>query len=271
MDPTPPASDMGIDDSRLRIVRSETNFGVSRARNSGIDNARGAYCAFLDSDDYWHPDKLRTQLAYMNKAGTERHLATTGYFFRNRYAPDWSERLGPEFADWDNLLTGCRLSPGSTLMVETTFFIEVGYFDEDLRRLEDWEWLMRASRVENIWNLRVPLSYIDYSGGPPLYEHVKMAAEQFISKEYFMNYSNSSLEKRKFLSTLQNELAATAYQNKLIVRSVYHLIRSFIIFSRKNPEYYYFICRRVYLDALDFFRRKPKFGSSDKNKNSESD
>lgn len=49
-------------DKRIRSFLQDKNIGAARARNIGIDEARGRYLAFLDDDDEWHPDKLLLQI-----------------------------------------------------------------------------------------------------------------------------------------------------------------------------------------------------------------
>lgn len=50
---------------RVKPIKLERHAGAYHARNTAIQRAKGRYIAFLDSDDIWLPNKLRTQLAFM--------------------------------------------------------------------------------------------------------------------------------------------------------------------------------------------------------------
>lgn len=62
-------------DSRVRVFHKE-NGGVSSARNFGLDNARGEWVAFCDSDDYVTADWLS---AYSDAIANNVDLAIQGY------------------------------------------------------------------------------------------------------------------------------------------------------------------------------------------------
>ena len=52
-------------DSRVRYIKLTENSGAAVARNRGLEEAKGRYIAFVDSDDKWYPEKLERQLDFM--------------------------------------------------------------------------------------------------------------------------------------------------------------------------------------------------------------
>lgn len=53
------------EDKRIRYLKNEKNSGPAITRNNGIENSKGDYIAFLDSDDLWSEDKLEKQIYFM--------------------------------------------------------------------------------------------------------------------------------------------------------------------------------------------------------------
>jgi teichuronic acid biosynthesis glycosyltransferase TuaG len=66
-------------DSRIKLIKQEENSGAWAARNIGIDNAKGRYICFLDSDDIWVSEKLARELEFIKKK--KAGFVFTGYEF----------------------------------------------------------------------------------------------------------------------------------------------------------------------------------------------
>ena len=55
-------------DNRIKIYSLKKNGGPIVSRNKALDEAKGKYIAFLDSDDLWLPEKLEKQIAFMENS-----------------------------------------------------------------------------------------------------------------------------------------------------------------------------------------------------------
>ena len=58
-----------LSDPRIRYFKNRKNCGAALTRNKALRKARGEWIAFLDSDDLWTPDKLKTQIRFMKRYG----------------------------------------------------------------------------------------------------------------------------------------------------------------------------------------------------------
>jgi len=68
---------------KIKLIELQENSGAAICRNTGIDNARGRYIAFLDSDDLWVENKLEKQEKFMKEKNCA--FSFTGYEFANEY------------------------------------------------------------------------------------------------------------------------------------------------------------------------------------------
>jgi len=130
-----------------RIIRLDTRHGVSAARNAGVRQSRGNRIAFLDSDDEWHPDKLKNQLVWWEYHSEYRICQTREIWVRHgvRVNPPRTHRKKNGWIFRESL-ERCMITP-SSVMMERSLYNEMGGFKESLPACEDYDlWLRITSR-----------------------------------------------------------------------------------------------------------------------------
>lgn len=76
----------------IRTLLLDQNVGAASARNAGWSVASQPYIAFLDSDDAWHPEKIRLQLGYMRAHPDVVLCGHTHKILTTSAMPDWPIR-----------------------------------------------------------------------------------------------------------------------------------------------------------------------------------
>lgn len=143
----------------------QKNRGVSAARNAGIRAARGALITFLDSDDYWLPDKLAVQTAFFDANPEAKICQTEEIWIRNDTRVNPKKRHAKPSGDiFERSLYLCLVSP-SAVMLRRKLFDDVGFFDETLPACEDYDLWLRIGCRYPIHLINTPL--IVKRGGHP--------------------------------------------------------------------------------------------------------
>jgi glycosyltransferase involved in cell wall biosynthesis len=157
-----------LSDPRLTIISEPRPLGPSLARNVGVSANSGAkWLTFLDSDDYWAPDKVEQQINALARYPAAQWCATSGVSVGTGIDVRFATRLcwgQPATADcllvpqeeMLNLLKDDNMIPagGSNVLVSRELYEAVGGFDAELFTNEDWDlWLKLAKES--------PLAYVD--------------------------------------------------------------------------------------------------------------
>lgn len=141
---------------RIRYLTVQ-NGGVSRARNTGVSQARGKYVAFLDQDDLWTPEKLERQVEQLE------NNPELGVSFTNESLIDESGFItrfkrfhlgGPNRGFVFDTLIFDNFIPVSSLMMHKDIFLQTGGFSPEFALSEDFDFLLRITR-------KYPVDFID--------------------------------------------------------------------------------------------------------------
>lgn len=84
-----------LKDSRFRLFVLDRNRGVSFARNKGLEEARGAWIATLDADDWYEPERLEKMLSMAEVLQADAVIDNLRIFDHASGAIEQETRFGP--------------------------------------------------------------------------------------------------------------------------------------------------------------------------------
>ncbi|MDE2331172.1 MAG: glycosyltransferase family 2 protein [Bradyrhizobium sp.] len=132
-------------DPRVKLIRQPRNGGPALARQAAIEQAKGRFIAFIDSDDLWLPTKLDRQLAFARE-----HRAVLSFTAFRRINEDGSVtgRLMevPDSLTYEQLLKNTSIAT-LTALVDRDIAGTIAMKDEPYDDFCLWLSILRPGRV----------------------------------------------------------------------------------------------------------------------------
>lgn len=188
-------------DKRIAVLSLNSNSGAAKARNKGLDVARGDYVVFLDADDELDENFLSIQLEFIKEHGP---IITAGY--RRRTPNSVSAFIPPYETTYKSILKGNPLSCLTTMYDFRLFHNH--RFKEDLNKHEDF------------------LFWIDM-----LKQGYKAYGNNVVIATYNLHEGSKNISKKKLVKPMYN-----LYRKELgfgVIKSCYYLV-SIILYSKKK-------------------------------------
>ena len=220
-------------DKRIIYIEHPQNLNGSYARNTGLLKATGEFVSFLDDDDEYDQYKLEKQYYKLKELPksygciiSDCLIRRSGRFIK-RLRVDSSER-----PIVDILSTTYNMGSGSNIFVRKSILKEIGFFDTNLLRHQDYDFMARMCLKYKVFKLSEPLLIVEQRSAhlnTPNLSKLETAKAIYLKKyDYFIKSLSKTDQSRIYLSNYLS-LCETAIRckNKAETKKYYSLASKF--------------------------------------------
>lgn len=240
-----------IIDKRFRIIKSK-HVGLTKALNLGFKECKGEYIARIDADDISDPLRIEVQKKFLDSNPEIAALGTDANIINENNEVISSVSFPKNHEDIIGLYTNnLRTLPHSSLFIRHTKMREIGGYNEFFERSQDYDLILRISRVGKIASIPKILIGLRYNTNSITFgDHnisqfkfgIMALANYYIYEKYDIDVIKN--EEKKFLEKFNNWYKSTKYESIFISRKLRSEIKYF--FKRKKL----YLCFILFFNSL---------------------
>jgi glycosyltransferase involved in cell wall biosynthesis len=230
----------GFQDERIHYFLSQDFTSLSLARKRAIEKANGEYLAFLDSDDYWEPEKISLQVKLLKEnpqigiTHTNFNLVTEDSDIKAKLQNNYYASIQQKVYSNKNIYKTLLYSNYiifSSLLMRKNIYDATGGINESFNQNEDYELLLKASLLSQASNISAPLTYYRIHSNNQSYKNQELS---YIENRVIFKNLNET-----FFSSL------AYYRNQLRYNIFLYKNRETNLFFVLNPINWFFILEYI--------------------------
>jgi len=207
-------------DSRIRLVENERNLGLVGVRNRILKEARGQYIAWLDQDDLTLPDRLRTEIEFLEAHPQVAACGSWTQMLTEGVDGAWTTgvlRLPSSAQDIRASMAFLNPLACNTVTMRRSIFFDRGLtFREEFGNSLDYDLWSRASDVCELNNVAHPLATYRVHAGQTsqgaalerMHQHALRIQAELLARALSIDMTPEQVRLHR-LATIEPELIST--------------------------------------------------------------
>ena len=137
-----------LKDPRIKVLMNHQKKGAASARNIGVEASKGRWIAFLDSDDWWRPNKLEVVKKSIEENPNSNVFYSASIFHKGTTQTSHPKRILQNDKDI-SLFSGKFNFVGAlpSVVMSREIFDKVGGFDANFPARQDMDMYIRLSKI----------------------------------------------------------------------------------------------------------------------------
>ena len=171
-------------DKRFKYFYTKKKINLGKARKLAYSKAKGKFITFLDSDDYWHKNKLKKQVYLLSNRKYGLALCNSYFFYKNNGKPFYKKPFKTGYRFYD-LIKNYNISFDAVMFRKEYIDKLREGFNEKYNIIHDLDLIIRLSYICEINYTHELLSFWRMHEGSDSYLKMNIISKekrQFIKK-----------------------------------------------------------------------------------------